>query len=529
MRQIITAEEVRRRAGLGEPVIRLEAGAIVTPSAADEAARLGVEIGLYAVAGPQAASSPGAATAAGVKHGAEGAGAARPTTAGGPAGAHDLLGLLRQPSASGSTSAAEKSATRLRSEGPPRPSPSSGSLPRVAVLGGGHGGLATAAHLTLKGFPVTLFSFFEAELQPVREQNGVQLIGDVQGFARIDRVTTSIDVAVGDADIILVVYPALAQKSAATIFAGSLRDGQLILLTPGRTGGALEIARTLKRLAVDARVYIAESQTFMYAAEKRGPAKIHVAREKRTMRVSALPASDNDLVVGKLRRLYPQIEPARNVFETSLNNIGAVVHPAPMLLNLPAIERAASGEHVRHYRELITKSICDLVLEPLDAEKVSIAKAMGLEAWTAQDWYRESYGVVGGSLFEVLQKNPYYAEFAAPTHFLGYHHILDEVPNSLVPIACLGEVAGVPTPTIRSIVDLASAVCGFDFWEEGRTLTSLGIDGLTLEEMLRYVEVGTLDGKCVNSGLCRTKGGRVVTRLPHIADDSGGGECSSAA
>jgi opine dehydrogenase len=392
----------------------------------------------------------------------------------------------------------------------------------VAVLGGGHGGLATAGHLTLKGFPVTLFSFFESELEAVREQNGVKLIGDVQGFASIDRVTTSVDAAVGDADIILVVYPGLVHTPIASILAGSLRDGQVILLTPGRTGGALEFARTLKRFAVRSRLYLAEAQTFMYAAEKRGPATVHVAREKRTMRVAALPASDNEVVVAKLRRLYPQIEPARNVLETSLNNIGAVVHPAPMLLNLPAIERAASGEHVRHYRDLITRSMCEMVLEPLDAEKVSVAKAMGLDAWTAQDWYRESYGVVGSSLFEVLQKNPYYAEFAAPTHLLGYHHILDEIPNSLVPIACFGEFVGVPTPTIRAIVDLASAVLGFDFWREGRTLESLGIDGLTLEEMIRYVEEGTLLGKCATSGLCRTRDGRVFTQLAHIEERAGG-------
>lgn len=484
MKEIVTAADVKLRAEHGETVITLQAGAIVTPAAADEAARLKVQIvrgGAPAPAGP---------SAAGLHHGDRGGRSG--------AGAPRVDRSHRQPA----------SGTRL---------------PRVAVLGGGHGGLATAGHLTLKGLPVTLFSFFESELEAVREENGVQLLGDVEGFAAIDRITTSVDAAVADADIIIVVYPALVHESAATILAAGLRDDQVILLSPGRTGGALEFARSLKRLAVTARVYVAESQTFMYAAEKRGPATVHIAREKRTMRVAALPASDNDVVVGRLRRLYPQIESAQNVMETSLNNIGAVVHPAPMLLNLPAIERAAAGEHIRHYRELITRSICDTVLEPLDAEKVSIATAMGLEAWTARDWYRESYGVVGDSIFDVLQRNPYYAEFAAPTHFLGYHHILDEIPNSLVPIAHLGDLVGVRTPTVRSIVDLASAVCGFDFWKEGRTPESLGIDGLSLEELLHYVDHGSVEGKCIDNGLCRTRDGRTVTRLAHIAGDASGG------
>lgn len=520
MRQIVTAEEIKRRAELGESAIELSVGAIVTHEAVDEAARLGMEL-VPARAAAVPAASPPSTFSRGQSLRREGGtrepGADAEAGLGGQGGAAHPS----PPQGSGSGSDVADSTRRVRKDVSHHVALSGRSLPRVAVMGGGHGGLATAAHLTLKGFPVTLFSFFESELLPVREQNGIQLVGDVQGFASIDRVTTSVDAAVGDADIIILVYPALVHAAAASILAGSLRDGQLILLTPSRTGGALEFTKTLKRLAVRTRVYLAEAQTFMYAAEKRGPAKVDIAREKRTMRVAALPASDNDVVVSRLQRLYPQIEPARNVFETSLNNIGPVVHPAPMLLNLAAIERAAAGEHVRHYRELITRSMCDLVLEPLDAEKVSVAKAMGLDAWTARDWYRESYGVVGDSLFEVLQKNPYYAEFAAPTHFLGYHHVLDEVPNSLVPIAGLGEVVGVPTPTIRSIVDLASVACRFDFWREGRTLASLGIEGLSAEEMIRYAEEGTLDGKCVANGLCSTRDGRVRSYLTHIEDPVG--------
>lgn len=523
MQEIVTGAEVKRRAEQGETVIRLDPGAIVTPAAADEAARLNVEL----VRSGDTNTGPSMAHR---RHVAPSAGSVDRL----PGDADQVSPSVTAGRDLGPLTAIQRAMARAEPAGGPpsrerrQPSPggTAGRLPRVAVMGGGHGGLATAGHLTLKGFPVTLFSFFESELEAVRQEDGVQLLGDVEGFARIDRVTTSVDAAVSDADIIIVVYPALVHGAAATILAGSLHDDQLILLTPGRTGGALDFARTLKRLAVPARLYLAESQTFMYAAEKRGPAVVHIAREKRTMRVAALPAGDNEVVVGRLRRLYPQIDAAQNVMETSLNNIGAVVHPAPMLLNLPAIERAAAGEHIRHYRELITRSICDMVLEPMDAEKVSIARAMGLDAWTARDWYRESYGVVGDSIYDVLQRNPYYAEFAAPTHFLGYHHILDEIPNSLVPIAHLGELVGIRTPMIRSIIDLASSVCGFDFWKEGRSPVTLGVDGLSLDELFTYVDQGLIEGRCIDNGLCRTEDGRPVTRLAHmIGDPSGGDAC----
>lgn len=499
----------------GEATIWLKEKDLLTPAALDEAKSLGLEVLRTADPIP----SP----------------VAKRTTSAGPLPPLSSMRAAdekkpikppflteRKPTAPAETSTAAKPiSTSVASV---KPSHSSGIriLPRVAVLGAGHGGLATAAHLTLKGFPTTLFSFFESELTPVREREGVQLIGDVQGFARIDRVTTSIDVAVSDADMILVVYPALVHSALASIVAASLKDDQLVLLTPGRTGGALEFARTLKRFAAKRRIYLSEAQSFMYAAESRGPAKVCVVREKHTMRVSALPASDNEIVVPRLQRLYPQMEPAQNVLETSLNNIGAVVHPAPMILNLPAIERAAAGEKVRHYRELITESICELYLEPIDAEKVAIARAMGLEAWTARDWYRNSYNVQGESLYDVLQRNPYYAEFAAPTHFLGYHHILDEIPNSLVPIACLGTMTGVPTPTIDAIIDMASAACRFDFRKEGRTIETLGLAGLTLSEVMQYVDYGTLPGKYADNGIIRRDlPGGLGTGLTYLAQLDG--------
>jgi len=42
-----------------------------------------------------------------------------------------------------------------------------------------------------------------------------------------------------------------------------------------------------------------------------------------------------------------------------------------------------------------------------------------------------------------------------------------------------------------SIINIAGAVIGRDFWKEGRTLESLGIDRLSVEDLLKYVEEGS--------------------------------------
>lgn len=360
----------------------------------------------------------------------------------------------------------------------------------IAILGAGHGGQALAADLTLKGFSVNLFSFFESEIAPVTENGGIRLQGDVVGFATPKLVTTSLDRAVKGVDLIMVVTPALAHRTVASLLSACLADGQIVVLNPGRTGGALEFAQTLRRFAVTKRLYLAEAQTLIYATENRGPAHVEIMKVKNKMRVAALPARDNDVVIPTLQRLFPQIEAAQNVLETSLNNVGAIVHPAPMLLNTSRIDDAAAGADIRYYRDIITRTICEKTMEKMDAERVAVARCLGLDAWTCIDWYRESYDVTGDSLYDVLQKNEYYLGFHAPTHFLGYHHVLDEIPNSLVPISSFGAAFGVPTPTINAIVDLGISMTGIDFWREGRTVQTLGLDGMSLEQMLRTVEIG---------------------------------------
>lgn len=382
-----------------------------------------------------------------------------------------------------------------------------GSL-KVSVLGGGNGGLAMGGHMSILGYEVTMWSPFSWELAPVEEAGGVEVIGpEVTGFGKVARVVRSLDEAVSGADLIMIVAPAMSHKPYASMMAPMLRDGQRVVLNPGRTGGALEFARTLTRFACAARIVLGETQTFIYAAERRGPSTVEILKEKFRMRASALPASDNDALMEYLRDLYPQIEPAQNVLETSLNNVAPVVHPGTVMLNTHVIERTAAGEPLKFYKDQVTHTVASLVMEKVDREKQGVAQALGMqEVWSLLDWYRESYHVVGEDIYDAIMRNPYYEGFSAPGHLLAQNHILDDVPNSLVPIASIGRSLGAPTPTIDALIELASTMCSIDWWEEGRTVKSLGMAGMNGPQMLEHVERDALGGRCAESGVCRAFG-----------------------
>ena len=181
-----------------------------------------------------------------------------------------------------------------------------------------------------------------------------------------------------------------------------------------------------------------------------------------------------------------------------------------MLLNSHVLEERAAGADLRFYKNQVTPTIANLVMEPMDEEKISVGRALGLtELWSVERWYEESYRVKGDGLWDSLMRNPYYEGFHASAHLLGYNHVLDEIPNSLVPVSELGAALGVPTPTIDAVVDLACAMCRIDFRKHGRTLQVLGLDGMTAEQMLHHVNVEPLGGAARTHGAAR--------RLPWFA------------
>ena len=63
----------------------------------------------------------------------------------------------------------------------------------------------------------------------------------------------------------------------------------------------------------------------------------------------------------------------------------------------------------------------------------------------------------------------------------------------LVPIAALGQQYGVSVRSMDSIIRLACIIHRTDYWRRGRTLDRLGIQGLSVSEVTRYVSEGVRD------------------------------------
>ncbi len=117
-----------------------------------------------------------------------------------------------------------------------------------------------AGHLGILGYPVTLYNRTDEKLDGVRWRGGIKVDGAVSGFGPVRKATSDVREAVAEADVVMVVTPATAHHDLAAAMAPCLRDGQLVVLNPGRTGGALEFRRVFREEGMRARIVLAETQ-----------------------------------------------------------------------------------------------------------------------------------------------------------------------------------------------------------------------------------------------------------------------------
>ncbi len=360
---------------------------------------------------------------------------------------------------------------------------------RYTVIGAGHGGKAMAAHLALMGFPVTLYNRTPENVAVIKARGGIELEsfeGGPHGFGRLALVTSDMGQALEQAEVIMVVVPSTAHADIARAAAPHLRDGLIVVLNPGRTGGALEFFQVLRECGCQADVDLAETETLLYASRSEGPAQARIFRIKEAVPLAALPANRTDRVLAALSSALPYFIDGVDVLHTGLNNMGAIFHPSLTLLNAGRIE-STSGEF-QFYIEGVTPSVAR-VLEVLDRERVTVAAALGIRARTAMEWLKMAYGAAGQDLHETIHNQSGYYGINAPSS-LNHRYITEDVPMSLVPIAALGQRYGVSVLGVDSIIRLACIVHRTDYWRRGRTLDKLGIVQLSVSELTRYVKDG---------------------------------------
>ncbi len=353
------------------------------------------------------------------------------------------------------------------------------------IIGGGHGGQTFAGHMALLGKRVRLYTKSAEKAKIINQTRQIELSHAISGIGRIEFATTDVSVALDGATHIVIVLPSNWHEATARTIIPFLKNGQSILILPEASCGAISFRKVMSDMGCAADVVVGAASSLPYATRSIAPGKCFVSGTKADVKVAALPACDNKKIEEAFCKNFPVFKLCKNVIETSIDNINAMMHPAPVLLNISRIEADPPCEF-EWYREGMTESIGNL-LEAIDRERIAVASALGVKQRTLKRNYIEMYqcGTDDMMLHKVIQANEGYVGIKNITTIRS-RYILEDVPYSLVPISAMGKIAGVCTPCIDAICLLFRAILGPEL-DDGRTLQNMGLSDMVKDDFLNYV------------------------------------------
>jgi len=359
---------------------------------------------------------------------------------------------------------------------------------KVAVLGAGNGGCATAVDMALRGVDVTLCSAYCPEhFKGIIKMGGIEYSGIFgEGFVKIKAIN-SIKDAVEPADIIVIATPSTVHETYASLLAPYLQKKHRILLNGCNTGSALHIANILKKSGVHESI-VCETDILRYICRLQSPTHIKIYYQINNLLFASFPAKYNDELYENFKELYPGIVLVENVLVTSLSNLNAIIHPAGVILNAGWIEFTKGNFFF--YSHGITNAVARTI-EQIDKERLAIMEKMDL----SQIGILEHLQRIGflhtakSSVYEAIQASEPVKSIKSPTE-LNHRYLREDVGYGLVPMASIAREISVSTPVIESLINLACILNQVNYWSIGLTADKFGIKSFNVEKLRRFLLEG---------------------------------------
>lgn len=360
---------------------------------------------------------------------------------------------------------------------------------RIAVLGSGNGGCATAFDCAQHGHEVALFGFDEFGINEkatgIAKHGGMISTGQLEGQVHFRYVGADMAQALDGAELVYVVGPAMATEPLAHAAAPHLRPDQPVVVMPGSCAGSVAFKHALGVDIRDDRWAIAETSTLPYAVRVIGPGVLHVYHRIDTgVFFAATPrdAGVTERMLELVGDVYPGMLPATSVLQTTLQNGNPVIHPAVTLLNAALLERTGGG--FLFYEEGVTPASGRLI-EAVDRERMAIADKLGasvlnepalgvMQQYMLEENYTTGYSTAPGFLGIRAQ------------HTLEHRYLTEDVGYTMLFFVELARRVEVPTPVMDAVIELTSVVLGRDLRADpARTLASVGLGDWTPDELRR--------------------------------------------
>ena len=358
---------------------------------------------------------------------------------------------------------------------------------KVAIVGAGAIGRATAAYVAHHGHTVALWSpsgrttaglLKEAPVKNGRGQLTYE--GALTGVTEVGVITDPREFAA--AEVVVITLPGDAYPKILPQILPHLHAAQTVIISGALSLVPLWMHERLR--AAGKTPPIAAWGTTLGTArlgESRDHGRVLINTIRKQFEVAAIPAAAGAAVLAVCQDLFgDRFRLVGNLLETTLANVNPEAHAVEVLPNLTRIDK---GERWMLF-DCLTESGARM-LEALDLERLAIARAVGYTIRTVQEHYHLSYHVPRGSIAEIaVAIHERYQGPPGPTT-LDHRYVREDMPYGLAFYEALARVAKVATPVTSASVTLLSAACGRDLRAENPLLAELAFEGMSIDALIK--------------------------------------------
>jgi len=322
--------------------------------------------------------------------------------------------------------------------------------------------------------------FRSPHVDAILKRGGIETRGIIEGLVKLNMVTTDIKPAIEGVDLILIVVPAFGVKTMVETCVPHLEDNQTVIFLGRCGGGTLTLAKSMKELGVKKNIIMGETHNLPYLARLMGPGQVKIFLRFYNLFAAAFPAKDTQKIVEPLKKIFPSqnIIPAESVLETILRV--SLIHPLLVIFNIIHIEL---GKEFPMYLEEKFSPSAKRIREAAEREQMTVMRALGIKPRT--------YPLPSPPDKEAQEKRrKAFQEYCKAPNTPQVRYIIEDIPYGWVTVASIGDMVGVQTPTVDAIITISSIINQVNYWRTGRVAEKLGISGLSVDELQRFMAEG---------------------------------------
>ncbi|MDJ0631287.1 MAG: NAD/NADP octopine/nopaline dehydrogenase family protein [Rhodobacter sp.] len=359
---------------------------------------------------------------------------------------------------------------------------------RIGIAGAGSIAFGTAALLKDNGHDTMLWSPSGAGTKALAGGRPLAATGGLEvGFS--PRIASSAAQLASENDILLIALPAYGHKAVMDALAAYIGPRHRVIISSHASLGALYLGDLLATRGVS--VPITAWGTTAVTARRLSPSEVRVNTVRKLVDLCTVPDAASHTEHALCQRLFgDRFQPRDGLLAISLSNLNPQNHMGIALGNMTRMERGETWSQGQN----VTPNVGRL-LEALDAERLAIAGALGLEVRTIFEHFHLSFHVPVASVSEMNQEMHAAGNGGTGPATADSRYVTEDVPYGLALTAALGRMTGQPAVLHEAGIGIFSAMYGRDFMAENTLLNAIDLERYTLDDLRKAARTGLLESR----------------------------------